>query len=835
MAGKFQLITELYAEAAGEVSRDRETWKGFLKSAGFNYRLRFDEQLLIYAQRPDASAVLEMEKWNGMFRRWVNRGAKGIAVFDDSDQKSSGIRYYFDISDTHEGRDAIRVPVWSMKTGYEREVIDALTSAYGPLENNENIYSAVISAGEKAAEESYGEYFEMLRSAGEENRLADFSADDLRVAFRTLLSESVSYMIGKKLGVDMPETEYDFEDLGIFDTVESLNILGFAVSDTAEQGLSEIAKTIRSLERKDRTFARQGAGIYNAEKEDDEGRKSDEHNLYEGRGADDPGSGAPGGADGSSGDLGNQEEELPEGGVQTSLLQHDDFRKTGGAYGKDAAGGRGDDGDALQADGRAGARHREAERGRSDEVDSPDEQHQSIGGGDSKERTHTDIGKHRAEADDLPLFSFARDLQNEEAEQESETEREKAVSLPENRMQTDAPKELSGEKKNYQIYRELQPAGKKQRFRLNIEAIRLLKTLEEEGRYAEKDEQETLAGYAGWGGIPEAFDPEDSRWSTEYEELKEILTEEEYTAARESTLTAFYTPKAVTDAVYKVLSQMGFQGGNILEPSCGIGNFLGVLPESMEGSRFYGVELDKISGSIARQLYQKENIHIGGFEDVDLPDSFFDAAVGNVPFGDFKVSDKRYDRHKWLIHDYFFGKALDKVRAGGVIAFVTSKGTMDKKDPSVRRYLAQRAELLSAVRIPNDTFSKNAGTEVTSDIIFLQKRESQIIQEPDWVYLDRDENGIEMNRYFIDHPEMILGRMQMISGRFGEESACLPFEGKDLETLLSDAVLHIHGRIDEKDLDLQEAEDIIPADPEVTDFSYTIKDGTIYFRENSRM
>lgn len=804
MTGKFQLITELYAEAAGEVSRDREAWKGFLASAGFNYRLRFDEQLLIYAQRPDASAVLEMEKWNGMFHRWVNRGAKGIAVFDDSYQKSSGIRYYFDISDTHEGKDAVRVPVWGMKTGYEQEVIDALTAVYGPLENAESIYSAVISAGEKAAEESYGEYFEMLRSTGEENRLADLGTDDLRVAFRTLISESVSYMIGKRLGIDMPETEYDFEDLGIFDTVESLNILGFAVSDTAEQGLSEIAKTIRSLERNDRTFAKKEAGIYNAEKEEDEGRKSDEHNIYEERSADDPGSGAFGGADRSSGDLGNQEEDLPEGGVQTSLLQHDDFRKTGSASGKDAAGGRGDDGAALQADGRAGARHRGSERGRSDEVDSPDEQHQSIGGGDRDRRIDTDIKRRRAETEDLPLFSFSRDL-------------------------------FSGEKKNYQIYEDLQPAGKKQRFRQNIEAIRLLKTLEEEGRYAEKGEQEILAEYAGWGGIPEAFDPEDSRWSTEYEELKEILTEEEYTAARESTLTAFYTPKAVTDAVYKVLSRMGFKGGNILEPSCGIGNFLGVLPESMEGSRFYGVEIDRISGRIARQLYQKENIHMGGFEDADLPDSFFDVAVGNVPFGDFKVSDKRYDRHKWLIHDYFFGKALDKVRAGGVIAFVTSKGTMDKKDPSVRRYLAQRAELLGAVRIPSDTFSKNAGTEVTSDIIFLQKRESQIIQEPDWVYLDRDENGIEMNRYFIDHPEMILGRMQMISGRFGEESACLPFEGKDLEELLSDAVLHIHGRIAEKEIDLQEAEDIILADPEVTDFSYTIKDGTIYFRENSRM
>ena len=452
MTGKFQLITELYAEAAGEVSRDREAWKGFLASAGFNYRLRFDEQLLIYAQRPYASAVLEMEKWNGMFHRWVNRGAKGIAVFDDSYQKSSGIRYYFDISDTHEGKDAVRVPVWGMKTGYEQEVIDALTAAYGPLENAESIYSAVISAGEKAAEESYGEYFEMLRSTGEENRLADLGTDDLRVAFRTLISESVSYMIGKRLGIDMPETEYDFEDLGIFDMVESLNILGFAVSDTAEQGLTEIAKTIRSLERNDRTFAKKEAGIYNAENEEDEGRKSDEHNIYEGRGSDDPGSGASGGADRSSGDMGDQEEELPEGGVQTSLLQHDDFRTAGSASGKDTAGGRGDDGAALSADSRAGARHRGAERGRSDEVDSPDEQHQSIGRGDSKERTHTDIEKHRAEADDLPPFSFARDQQKEETEQESAAEGREPVSLPEYQISDDTPAAFSGEKRNYRIY-----------------------------------------------------------------------------------------------------------------------------------------------------------------------------------------------------------------------------------------------------------------------------------------------------------------------------------------------------------------------------------------------
>ena len=835
MAGKFQLITELYEEAVREVSHDRNAWKEFLTAAGFNYNLRFDEQLLIYAQRPDASAVLEIEKWNSMFHRWVNRGVRGIAVFDDSYEGKQRLKYYFDLSDTHAGEDAVPVPIWSMKPEYEQDVIKALGAAYGELSHSQDLFSAVICAGENGSEEQLESYLTMLRAESAGSLFSDLDADNQKASFRMLLSESVSYMISKRIGLSMDETEYDFEQLRNFNTKETLNILGFAVNDTAKQGLLEIAKTIRNLERQNRTFAEKNAGIYNAEKDEDEGRSSHEHNIYKERGADAPGSGNLRGTDRSERNLGDQTEELPEGGVQTSLLQHDDFRTTGGASGRDAAGGRGDDGDALHADGRAGARHRGAERGRSDEVDSPDEQHQSIGGGDSKERTNTDLENRGAEADDLPLFSFARDLRKEEAEQESEAEGGEPVSLPEHQISDDTPAAFSGEKRNYRIYEDPEPAGKKQRFRQNIEAIRLLKTLEAEGRYAEKDEQEILAGYAGWGGMQEAFNPEDSRWSTEYEELKQLLTEAEYEAARESTLTAFYTPKAVTDAVYKVLSRMGFKGGNILEPSCGIGNFLGVLPESMAGSRFYGVELDKISGNIARQLYQKENIHIGGFEDADLPDSFFDVAVGNVPFGDFRVSDKRYDRHKWLIHDYFFGKALDKVRAGGVIAFVTSKGTMDKKDPSVRRYLAQRAELLGAVRIPNDTFSKNAGTEVTSDIIFLQKRERQIIQEPDWVYLDRDENGIEMNRYFIDHPEMILGRMQMISGRFGEESACIPFEGKALETLLSDAVAHIHGQIAEKEIDLQEAEDFIPADSEVTDFSYTIKDGTIYFRENSRM
>nr|WP_242853774.1 SNF2-related protein [Intestinimonas massiliensis (ex Afouda et al. 2020)] len=319
--------------------------------------------------------------------------------------------------------------------------------------------------------------------------------------------------------------------------------------------------------------------------------------------------------------------------------------------------------------------------------------------------------------------------------------------------------------------------------------------------------------------------------------LKNILTPEEYASARESTLTAFYTPPEVSTAIYKVLEQMGFQEGNLLEPSCGIGNFIGMLPESMENAKVYGVELDTVSAGIAQQLYQKSSIAAQGFEEVNVPDSFFDGVIGNVPFGDFKVSDKRYDKYNFLIHDYFFAKSLDKLRPGGVMALVTSKGTMDKENSNVRKYIAQRAELLGAIRLPNDTFKGNAGTEVVSDILFLQKRDRLIDIEPDWVHLDTDENGIRMNSYFVQHPEMILGEMKMVSGRFGPEATCEPFENADLSELLNEAVSNIHGEISEYEVadELEEEDNSIPADPTVRNFSYTILDDKIYFRENSRM
>ena len=383
----------------------------------------------------------------------------------------------------------------------------------------------------------------------------------------------------------------------------------------------------------------------------------------------------------------------------------------------------------------------------------------------------------------------------------------------------------------------VEEVNKKERFHRNYAAISVLKECQNENRFATPEEQIILSKYVGWGGIPEAFDERAGSWQSEYAMLKNILTPEEYAAARESTLTAFYTPPEVITAIYKAMDQMGFKEGNLLEPSCGIGNFIGMLPKSMENAKVYGVELDTVSAGIAQQLYQKSSIAAQGFEKVNVPDSFFDGVVGNVPFGDFKVLDKRYDKYNFLIHDYFFAKSLDKLRPGGVMALVTSKGTMDKDNPSVRKYIAQRAELLGAIRLPNNTFKGNAGTEVVSDILFLQKRDRLIDIEPDWVYLDTDENGIKMNSYFVQHPEMILGEMKMVSGRFGPEATCEAFENADLGELLNEAVINIHGEISEYEVadELDEEDNSIPADPTVRNFSYTILDDKIYFRENSRM
>lgn len=380
--------------------------------------------------------------------------------------------------------------------------------------------------------------------------------------------------------------------------------------------------------------------------------------------------------------------------------------------------------------------------------------------------------------------------------------------------------------------------GPKAKFRMNLEAIRTLGKIEGENRRATQQEQEILSRYVGWGGIPQAFDPNNSAWASEYAELKAALTETEYESARASTLNAHYTSPIVIKAVYQAIENLGFQRGNILEPSCGVGNFFGLLPDNMADSKRYGVELDAITGRIARQLYQNADIQIKGFEDADYPDNFFDLAIGNVPFGSYGVSDQRYDKYKFHIHDYFFAKAIDKVRPGGVVAFITSKGTLDKQDEKVRRYLAERAELLGAIRLPNNAFAANANTEVTADILFLRKRERPILSQPEWLHLGQTEDGIPINSYFLSHPEMLLGRMAWCKNMYGNENetACLPLEGKDLAAQLAEAISHIRGQIQSWELEeAGEQGEWLPADPSIPNFSFGLLEGNLYYRMDSQM
>lgn len=1193
MARKYDLISELYNRTCKTVVSNPQNWQAFLASACRNYKLRYDEQLLVYAQRPDATAVLEIEQWNRIFGRWVNRGARGIAVFADENRSRQRLTHYFDISDTHESRYSRTVPIWDMRQEYEADVIETLESTFGEIENKSSLAEAIMGAARNAAEDNIPDYLQDLYYATEGSSFEEVEEDIVAFIYKNVVTNSVAYMMMSRLGVDTDgyfELD-DFRDVTNFNTQETLNALGFATSDIAEMGLTEISKTITALNRQNRIIVGQDRNEYNKVENNDERSLDNERTDLHDGGRLQPSESETSTAAGSDvGQIRSDEERVSEGTSQSPLLQSPDEGRTDTALGGSGTESQQDGGNNSEPDGTERGSDRTDESGGYDEMGSSDELPSQFGTGNREsgsdirleyyDRTHEDkslpffgrdevineilrttphlsasleeikdyyernpdnkdrteyiksifnndyteltledgrtvgyktfenvlhlwegkydsrtaqsfydwavIARHfeamrllgklsdsikplpsmdgqmtfildgRAEEKKTSAFTFSQEiidailangsgfsegkmriyeqfekslsakenadflkneygwggsypviigagideshdgkgititkgigkenphitlswsqvekrigelirmdrylnpkekerypqwlesqeehrakieetkrnreiLSNAPPEQEVEpTEKEpeeaeqlqdvqyeyhlgdkvyigaseyEILSVDDERVMLydyDMPlfnkefsrtefdrkvrenpmnehlivKEESAEERNEKEPEPLVPAweqkkkgkgfdlhpdvpmadrhtfnlrenevetvGKKERFRRNIMAIQLLKKCQEENRFATPEEQIILSKYVGWGGLSEAFDENNSAWATEYLELSSVLTPEEYASARESTLTAFYTPPEVITAIYKAMEQMGFKEGNLLEPSCGIGNFIGMLPDAMQDSKIYGVELDTISAGIAQQLYQKTTIAAQGFEETNLPDSFFDGVVGNVPFGDFKVLDKRYDKHKFLIHDYFFAKSLDKLRPGGVMALVTSKGTMDKETLAVRKYIAQRAELLGAIRLPNNTFKGNAGTEVVSDILILQKRDRLIDIEPDWIHLDTDENGIKMNSYFVQHPEMILGEMKMVSGRFGMEATCVPYENADLAAQLDEAVANIHGEITEYEAEeeLEEEDNSIPADPAVRNFSYTVVDDKIYYRENSRM
>ena len=1193
MARKYDLISELYNRTCKTVVSNPQNWQAFLASACRNYKLRYDEQLLVYAQRPDATAVLEIEQWNKIFGRWVNRGARGIAVFADENRSRQRLTHYFDISDTHESRYSRTVPIWDMRQEYEADVIETLESTFGEIENKSSLAEAIMGAARNAAEDNIPDYLQDLYYATEGSSFEEVEEDIVAFIYKNVVTNSVAYMMMSRLGVDTDgyfELD-DFRDVTNFNTQETLNALGFATSDIAEMGLTEISKTITALNRQNRIIVGQDRNEYNKVENNDERSLDNERtDLHDGGRLQpsEPETSTAAGSD--AGQVRSDEERVSEGTSQSPLLQSPDEGRTDTALGGSGTESQQDGGNNPEPDGTERGSDRTDESGGYDEMGSSDELSSQFGTGNREsgsdirleyyDRTHEDkslpffgrdevineilrttphlsasleeikdyyernpdnkdrteyiksifnndyteltledgrtvgyktfenvlhlwegkydsrtaqsfydwaviarhfeamrllgelsdsikplpsmdgqmtfildgraeekktsaftfsqeiidailangsgfsegkmriyeqfekslsakenaaflkneygwggsypviigagideshdgkgititkgIGKenphitlswsqvekrigelirmdrylnpkekerypqwlesqeeHRAKIEetkgnreilsnappeqeveptekepeeaeqlqdvqyeyhlgdkvyigaseyeilsvddervmlydyDMPLFNkeFSRTefdrkvrenpmnehliVKEEPAEERNEKEPEPVVPAWEQKKKVKGfdlhPDVSMAERHTFNLREnEVETVGKKERFRRNIMAIQLLKKCQEENRFATPEEQIILSKYVGWGGLSEAFDENNSAWATEYLELSSVLTPEEYASARESTLTAFYTPPEVITAIYKAMEQMGFKEGNLLEPSCGIGNFIGMLPDTMQDSKIYGVELDTISAGIAQQLYQKTTIAAQGFEETNLPDSFFDGVVGNVPFGDFKVSDKRYDKHKFLIHDYFFAKSLDKLRPGGVMALVTSKGTMDKETLAVRKYIAQRAELLGAIRLPNNTFKGNAGTEVVSDILILQKRDRLIDIEPDWVHLDTDENGIKMNSYFVQHPEMILGEMKMVSGRFGMEATCVPYENADLAAQLDEAVANIHGEITEYEAEeeLEEEDNSIPADPTVRNFSYTVVDNKIYYRENSRM
>lgn len=1244
MAKKYELITELYERTRQSVTEPAQ-WQRFLNTACRNYRLSFDEQLLLFAQRPDATAVLEIEKWNRQFGRWVNRGATGIAVFNTDTASRTRLKYYFDISDTHPGRFASRVPVWEMRREYEGAVTEALENSFGELENRLSLAPALLSAARNAVEDNMQDYLAELRRYRDGSFLEELDDLNLEVRYRTLLADSVGYMLLVRCGIDPSPyfSDEDFRGIVDFNTTETLNTLGVATGDISQMCLSEIARTVRAQERQpqnqNRTFAQVPAEEYPVIREANTERSAEHERaeLQNGERVPPAQPAAPGRAGGDSWEIRIAETPVSERTAASDLHEPADDREADGTPDGNGEGSNLPAGADHGADGESRGRDGDAEGNGSDDLGAADEQHPAESRGDDSDgadpqvsghdfdartelayyhqdaekqelirtsdalkdhrvtiaayfadhedrrergnfaksffdgvpvektlsngqtagyqayddllhvwRGHQDSpeaevyirwlfvadmihgmilteqwlspderplptegeqvsmltetqaekstaftlpqaaidyvlthgsgysnGKYRiyeqfqkgesaeenvrflkneygigGHSDAIPgtgywedhdskgilirpnlrdegsvllrwpkvekrireLIAADRYLSNAEKEAYSEYLKEQSLraetaeTVPEEQndelsesteataaepatppkeyritpgttvhigaqeyevvfygadtvvlqdtrfpllqteySQTDFLKMLAENPLNDQLLHDVEevaelqedevseeadeveqseepesrldemlrqaqlavelseqtgqevfafeegnlepinvpkpePAEKEtvlappaprprskltpamiypeiksdyrsdfqitddrigvgtplERFHHNIMAIQLLKKLESEHRLADSNEQRILADYVGWGGLADFFDESNPH----YPELRVVLTDEELASARESTLTAFYTPPVVIRAMYQAMENLGFQNGNVLEPSCGIGHFLGMKPESMADARIFGVELDSISGRIAQQLYQKSSIAVQGFEKTELPDSFFDVAIGNIPFGNFKLSDKRYDKHNFLIHDYFFAKTLDKVRPGGIVAFVTSKGTMDKESPVVRKYIAQRAELLGAVRLPNNTFKDAAGTDVTSDILFLQKRDTLTLEEPDWVHLNTDANGLRMNQYFVDHPEMILGEMREISGPYGPETACIPYEDQDLGELLTEAVQGISGSLTEYETEelAEEEEDLsIPADPSVRNFSYTLVDGKVYYRENSRM
>lgn len=832
MASKLQAVIGLADKLTSDLTAHRGAWRQFLQTAARVYKYSFSDQLLIFGQRPDATACAELSLWNDRMGRWVNRGAHGIALIDTRGRRPR-LRYVFDVSDTHPSRERLGRPLrlWTIRPEQQEAVSAKLEQMYPDAGiTGMGFTEKIIKICELAVRSQLAYYLEQLEQVKADSLLEELDELNLSMWLRLPLEASVGYIVLTRCGVDADQyyDDADYEHIYDFSTPQTLSVLGNAASNISRVLLLELGKLARSLPQDvpQRQLRRKPAAPRRPMPKSRDRAETMEKPAPAAQSNPEPEPEAA--AVSGSGISGTNAPERPEpiepeAAPEPAKSHHLPLGTTVYIGSKEYV---------LVAYGDENVTLCEPDCPLFQDVISRTEF-------DSK-LTENPLNEHLLNTVQTIQPATKTPATTEQAEPE---QREKAPAAPPapRRPGKISPTVLHPEipaeqRHNYCIHDDALGVGTPgTKFANNVRAIRLLKKLEAEDRFATPEEQEILAQYVGWGGLADCFDEHHSK----YAELRALLTEDEYAAARASTLNAHYTSPTVIKAIYGAVGCMGFKTGNIVEPSCGVGNFFGCLPESMAESKLYGVELDSLTGRIAQQLYQKASITVQGYERVSYPKDFFDVAVGNVPFGNYQVNDKAYNRLGFSIHNYFFAKALDQVRPGGIVAFVTSRYTMDAKDPAVRRYLAQRAELLGAIRLPNNAFKANAGTEVVTDIIFLQKREHIDLSEPAWVQLGETADGFAINRYFIDHPEMILGIQTAESTQYGKQDfTVMPIEGASLENQLAEAIQNIHGKYTEAapaELEDAEADNSIPADPAVRNYSYALVDGKVYFRENSCM
>ncbi len=854
MPDKLQTYVQLAGQTAAGLTRNLESWTGFLSTASRLYKYPFPDQLLIHAQNPKSTAVAGFDIWTKKMRRYVRRGSKGIALVH-VDNGYPRIQYVFDVSDTGTKNNSCNLVLWQYQEEYRDVVTKALEERFGiPCHNGFPDQLEDIAA--KLAKDYWDDYHSQIMYELAGSTLEGMDEYNVGVEFRDVASVSTAYVLLSRCGLHA-EKHFrleDFRNLNDFNTPKLIQILGVAVNQASSQVLHQIGMAILNYERQ-KQAAQQHSNVSEAEGDD-----------------------APSASDNSAAKASDQPSKPT---IQEIYNQCKpvikDFLLSDTAY-KNAC--KNSDRKNAELEGEAAVKRaalsitdlrflkvyydvsefhnsilREIFAETYTVLAETQEQKPELSASEAKQDGNNALADAQQPAvdesdpeddmspDDTTEAKSAQDNTNPDATEsepaEGNTDPDATEAAPtEIILEPSEVRELPAAENFTITDDQLGTGGPKAKFAMNMAAITVLKQIEAENRFATSEEQQILSKYVGWGGIPDAFDENKTGWEKEYRELKTTLTPEEYASARASTLNAHYTSPAVIKAIYEVVGNLGFQSGNILEPSCGIGNFFGLLPASMKGSKLYGVELDSISGRIAKLLYPDAKISVCGYEKTSYPNNFFDIAVGNVPFGQYKVNDVAYNKLGFSIHNYFLAKALDQIRPGGILAFVTSRYTMDAKDISVRKYLSERADLLGAVRLPNNAFKANAGTEVVSDILFLQKRDTPCTEEPAWVQTAENADGFSVNQYFMDNPNMVLGNQTFESTAHGMDYTVLPVSDTDLSEQLYAAISQINGHYQSAAPAKQEdndTADTLPADPDVKNYSFTLVEGEIYYRENSVM